>query len=82
VLGTGFAPFRGGLTRFADSIGTEQVVGKLEELAKKHGPRFAPCEPLVRLARAHRPMADASRQARTLASVPDKAPAAVGSSNL
>jgi 3-hydroxyacyl-CoA dehydrogenase/enoyl-CoA hydratase/3-hydroxybutyryl-CoA epimerase len=82
VLGTGFAPFRGGLARFADSIGTEQVVGKLEELAKKHGPRFAPCEPLVRLARAHRPIADSSRPAPAPAAVHDKAQSAVGSTNL
>lgn len=65
VLGTGFAPFRGGLAQFADVVGTEQVVGKLEELAARHGPRFVPSAPLSRLAREHRPMADAARPARS-----------------
>ena len=41
VLGLGFAPFRGGLAKFADTVGTEKIVAQLEELAAKHGPRFA-----------------------------------------
>ena len=47
VLGTGLAPFRGGLARFADAAGTETIVTKLDELAAKHGPRFEPA-PLLR----------------------------------
>lgn len=61
VLGIGFAPFRGGLARFADSVGTERIVAMLEDLAVRHGQRFAPAEPLKRLAREHRPLGDAAR---------------------
>jgi hypothetical protein len=38
------------LLRYADSFGLTNVVKRLEELAAKHGPRFAPSEPLRRLA--------------------------------
>jgi len=50
IMGTGFPPFRGGLLRYADSLGLRSVVARLEELAAKHGPRFKPTEPLRRLA--------------------------------
>jgi 3-hydroxyacyl-CoA dehydrogenase/enoyl-CoA hydratase/3-hydroxybutyryl-CoA epimerase len=50
IMGTGFPPFRGGLLRYADSIGVKAIVARLEELAAKHGMRFKPSEPLVRLA--------------------------------
>jgi 3-hydroxyacyl-CoA dehydrogenase/enoyl-CoA hydratase/3-hydroxybutyryl-CoA epimerase len=50
IMGTGFPPFRGGLLRYADSIGLRSVVARLEELAKVHGPRFIPNPPLRRLA--------------------------------
>ncbi|KAA3609539.1 MAG: hypothetical protein DWQ01_09415 [Planctomycetota bacterium] len=33
VFGTGFAPFRGGLLRYADSVGSAAVVEKLEAIA-------------------------------------------------
>ncbi len=59
VFGTGFAPFRGGLLKFADALGAPKVI----ELMARHraapdvaergeGPseRFAPCEALRRLA--------------------------------
>ncbi len=42
VFGTGFPPFRGGLCRWADSIGFEAIVSDLEQLAARHGERFAP----------------------------------------
>lgn len=50
IMGTGFPPFRGGLLRYADSLGSNNVVKRLEELAAKHGARFTPSEPLRRLA--------------------------------
>ena len=50
VFGTGFAPFRGGLARFADAVGAEELVKRLNDLATKHGPRFLPAEPLRWLA--------------------------------
>ena len=42
VLGTGFAPFRGGPLRTADSLGLSRVVGELEVLRRDHGERFEP----------------------------------------
>jgi 3-hydroxyacyl-CoA dehydrogenase/enoyl-CoA hydratase/3-hydroxybutyryl-CoA epimerase len=47
VLGTGFAPFRGGPLRMAVSLGLERVVRELDELRQTHGPRFEPA-PLLR----------------------------------
>jgi 3-hydroxyacyl-CoA dehydrogenase len=49
VFGTGFAPFRGGPLRYADSIGVSYVVETLERLAPQH-PRLAPSEALRALA--------------------------------
>ncbi|MBM4185098.1 MAG: fatty oxidation complex subunit alpha [Gemmatimonadetes bacterium] len=46
IMGTGFPPFRGGLLRWADSIGPKAVNYDLEELRQAHGDRFAPA-PLV-----------------------------------
>jgi 3-hydroxyacyl-CoA dehydrogenase / enoyl-CoA hydratase / 3-hydroxybutyryl-CoA epimerase len=44
VFGFGFPPFRGGPLRHADDLGAARVVGELERLAERLGPRFAPCE--------------------------------------
>ena len=54
VLGTGFAPFRGGPLRLADSWGTAQIVATLDRLAESCGPRFRPCRPLREMARDQR----------------------------
>lgn len=51
VMGTGFPPFRGGLLRYADSLGIESVVVKLQTLAKNHGIRFEPAKLLQEMAR-------------------------------
>lgn len=45
VFGTGFAPFRGGPLRYADSIGVGHVVETLESFAAQH-PRLAPSDAL------------------------------------
>jgi 3-hydroxyacyl-CoA dehydrogenase/enoyl-CoA hydratase/3-hydroxybutyryl-CoA epimerase len=50
VLGAGWAPHRGGPLSYARARGWKPVVLELEELAKKHGPRFTPCAELLRLA--------------------------------
>jgi len=42
VMGTGFAPFRGGPLRYADSLGLGKVVAELDRLAKQAGPHFKP----------------------------------------
>jgi 3-hydroxyacyl-CoA dehydrogenase / enoyl-CoA hydratase / 3-hydroxybutyryl-CoA epimerase len=50
IMGTGFPPFRGGLLRYADKLGVKNVVARLEALSQTAGPRFAPSEPLRRMA--------------------------------
>jgi 3-hydroxyacyl-CoA dehydrogenase / enoyl-CoA hydratase / 3-hydroxybutyryl-CoA epimerase len=47
ITGTGFPPFRGGLLRWADSLGVATVLQRLEQLQAQHGARFAPA-PLIR----------------------------------
>jgi 3-hydroxyacyl-CoA dehydrogenase / enoyl-CoA hydratase / 3-hydroxybutyryl-CoA epimerase len=44
ITGTGFPPFRGGLLRWADTLGLEEVLRRLERLQLKHGARFAPAD--------------------------------------
>ncbi len=43
ILGTGFAPFRGGPLRFADHFGITKLVDEMERLAKTEE-KFAPCQ--------------------------------------
>jgi 3-hydroxyacyl-CoA dehydrogenase / enoyl-CoA hydratase / 3-hydroxybutyryl-CoA epimerase len=43
ILGTGFAPFRGGPLRFAEHCGLKKVVDELERLAQSEK-KFSPCE--------------------------------------
>jgi 3-hydroxyacyl-CoA dehydrogenase/enoyl-CoA hydratase/3-hydroxybutyryl-CoA epimerase len=42
IFGTGFAPFRGGPIAYIRSIGADTLRSRLEQLATRHGPRFAP----------------------------------------
>jgi 3-hydroxyacyl-CoA dehydrogenase/enoyl-CoA hydratase/3-hydroxybutyryl-CoA epimerase len=49
IMGTGFPPFRGGILRYADSLGIENVVARLKEFSKKYGNRFEPSELLVQM---------------------------------
>ncbi len=51
VMGTGFPPFRGGLLRYADSIGISNIVMTLESLAKNYGIRFEPAKLLQDMAK-------------------------------
>jgi 3-hydroxyacyl-CoA dehydrogenase/enoyl-CoA hydratase/3-hydroxybutyryl-CoA epimerase len=50
VMGTGFAPFRGGPLRYADSLGMEKIVGAMEILADGGATQFKPCGLLRRMA--------------------------------
>jgi 3-hydroxyacyl-CoA dehydrogenase/enoyl-CoA hydratase/3-hydroxybutyryl-CoA epimerase len=50
ILGTGFAPFRGGPIRFAEHFGLKKVVDELERLAQSEE-KFSPCEVLKKHAR-------------------------------
>jgi 3-hydroxyacyl-CoA dehydrogenase/enoyl-CoA hydratase/3-hydroxybutyryl-CoA epimerase len=43
IMGTGWAPFRGGPLKFADSAGISTVVSRLNHLAGKFGEHFKPC---------------------------------------
>ena len=52
VMGTGFAPFRGGPLRYADSLGVEKIVGAMEILADGGATEFRPCGLLRRMAAA------------------------------
>ncbi|HXX63230.1 MAG TPA: 3-hydroxyacyl-CoA dehydrogenase NAD-binding domain-containing protein [Bacteroidota bacterium] len=51
IFGIGFPPFRGGLLKYADMIGSKIIVEKLEGNAKKHGERFEPPRCLVEMAK-------------------------------
>jgi 3-hydroxyacyl-CoA dehydrogenase/enoyl-CoA hydratase/3-hydroxybutyryl-CoA epimerase len=42
IFGTGFAPFRGGPIEYIKSAGAAKLKARLEQLAQRHGPRFAP----------------------------------------
>ena len=52
VMGTGFPPFRGGLLRYADSIGIDTIVITLKSLAKNYGIRFEPSKLLLDMAKS------------------------------
>jgi len=50
IMGTGFPPFRGGLLRWADSEGIEQILDGLERFEATLGARFTPAPMLKGLA--------------------------------
>jgi 3-hydroxyacyl-CoA dehydrogenase/enoyl-CoA hydratase/3-hydroxybutyryl-CoA epimerase len=50
IMGTGFAPFRGGPLRYADSVGTDKIVGMMENLADRGTEHLEPCALLRDLA--------------------------------
>jgi len=54
ILGTGFPAFRGGLLRYADTLGLDRVFTRLDDLAERLGPRFAPAESIRELANTRR----------------------------
>ncbi|MEI4485889.1 3-hydroxyacyl-CoA dehydrogenase NAD-binding domain-containing protein [Frigidibacter sp. MR17.14] len=51
ILGWGFAPWSGGPFSWLDRIGAPAALAACEDLAARHGPRFAPPEVLIRAAR-------------------------------
>lgn len=51
IFGTGWAPFRGGPLRYADTLGAAEIVRRLEKLAVEVAPYFAPCDRLKEMAR-------------------------------
>jgi 3-hydroxyacyl-CoA dehydrogenase/enoyl-CoA hydratase/3-hydroxybutyryl-CoA epimerase len=58
IMGTGFAPFRGGPLRYADSTGIKQLVDDMKALAGKGELRFTPCNLLQTMAGASRTFYD------------------------
>ena len=54
ITGMGFPPFRGGLLRYADSVGTQAIVDELEIYNTKYGLRFKPSTPLRNMAKTNR----------------------------
>jgi 3-hydroxyacyl-CoA dehydrogenase/enoyl-CoA hydratase/3-hydroxybutyryl-CoA epimerase len=50
VFGLGFPPFLGGPFRYADMLGTNKLVERLEHFAEQHGDRYLPAEILRDLA--------------------------------
>ncbi len=53
IFGTGFPPYRGGIIRYADSIGTELVCEKLVFLSQVAGENYVPCKLLKEKAANH-----------------------------
>lgn len=51
IMGTGFPPFKGGILRYADSVGINEVVKKLQELNQKYGSRFEVSKLLIEMAK-------------------------------
>ena len=47
IFGTGFAPFRGGLLRYADQENVAKIVLTLQQFEDKYGSRFKPSEALL-----------------------------------
>ena len=50
IMGTGFAPFRGGPLRYADSLGTVELVDAMQRLVDGGAAHFAPCALLRNMA--------------------------------
>jgi 3-hydroxyacyl-CoA dehydrogenase/enoyl-CoA hydratase/3-hydroxybutyryl-CoA epimerase len=50
IMGTGFPPFRGGLLRYADSLGAKAVVEKLKKYQARFGVRYEPAPRLLQMA--------------------------------
>ena len=53
IMGTGWAPFRGGPIRYLDSIGSKKIAERLQELAKKDA-YFTPCDMLLEYAKTNK----------------------------
>lgn len=54
IMGTGFPPFRGGLLRYADSVGAKTIVEKLRKYQAKFGARYEPAPSLIEMAQSGR----------------------------
>ena len=50
IMGTGWAPFRGGPLRYADSAGISNLIARLRDLSENRRDYFAPCALLADMA--------------------------------
>jgi len=50
VMGTGFAPFRGGPLAYADAVGIAKIVDDMKNLVQTGVPQYEPCALLVQMA--------------------------------
>lgn len=50
IMGTGFAPFRGGPLRYTDTVGAARLVGAMNHLVASGTAHFAPCKLLESMA--------------------------------
>ncbi len=48
IMGTGFPPFRGGLLRYADSLGMQEILDRLKKLSNRFGARYDAAPGLLR----------------------------------
>ena len=51
IMGTGFAPFRGGPLRYADSVGIARIAEDLKRLNETGERQFAPCARLMEMSK-------------------------------
>jgi 3-hydroxyacyl-CoA dehydrogenase / enoyl-CoA hydratase / 3-hydroxybutyryl-CoA epimerase len=51
IMGTGFAPFRGGPLRYADSVGIAKITNDLQRLNEAGERQFAPCARLIEMSK-------------------------------
>ena len=49
IAGTGFPPYKGGLLKYADEVGTGEIIAELKRLEELYGERFTPSDLLIKL---------------------------------
>lgn len=49
IMGIGFPPYRGGLLKYADELGINNIVNQLEAFHQKYGERFKPAKLLLEM---------------------------------
>jgi 3-hydroxyacyl-CoA dehydrogenase/enoyl-CoA hydratase/3-hydroxybutyryl-CoA epimerase len=54
IMGAGFAPFRGGPLRYADTLGPAAVTAALRDEAARSGAHFTPCQLLQDMTQTNR----------------------------
>ena len=53
IFGTGFPPFRGGLLKYADALGSKSCAEEMKKLTDKFGERFEPPKLLTKMANSN-----------------------------